>query len=286
MQASLIQCARWIAAADGLLITAGAGMGVDSGLVDFRGKEGFWRAYPALAAAGIAFDRLANPKAFLADPELAWGFYGHRLALYRRTVPHDGFRVLCDIAGRLAHGAFVFTSNVDGLFQKAGFADARICECHGSIHWLQCMANCDAEVWRADRFLPTVDETRCRLTSPLPRCPACGSVARPSILMFNDCDWLDDRASGQTERMRLWLRDVERLVVVEIGAGQSIPTVRRCGYQQRGPLIRINPGEAALSAGREGVSLAMGGLEALRAIEAALRESGFFGDGAERSEAS
>ena len=26
-------------------------MGVDSGLPDFRGREGFWRAYPPLAAA-------------------------------------------------------------------------------------------------------------------------------------------------------------------------------------------------------------------------------------------
>ena len=38
---------------DGLLITAGAGMGVDSGLPDFRGREGFWQAYPALAQAGL-----------------------------------------------------------------------------------------------------------------------------------------------------------------------------------------------------------------------------------------
>lgn len=29
-----------------LLFSAGAGMGVDSGLPDFRGDEGFWRAYP------------------------------------------------------------------------------------------------------------------------------------------------------------------------------------------------------------------------------------------------
>jgi NAD-dependent SIR2 family protein deacetylase len=34
--------------ADGLLITAGAGMGVDSGLPDFRCENGFWRAYPSL----------------------------------------------------------------------------------------------------------------------------------------------------------------------------------------------------------------------------------------------
>ena len=32
--------------AEAILITAGAGMGVDSGLPDFRGNEGFWNAYP------------------------------------------------------------------------------------------------------------------------------------------------------------------------------------------------------------------------------------------------
>ena len=38
-----------IRTAEALLICAGAGMGVDSGLPDFRGPEGFWRAYPAAA---------------------------------------------------------------------------------------------------------------------------------------------------------------------------------------------------------------------------------------------
>lgn len=47
--------------ADGLLITAGAGMGVDSGLPDFRGDEGFWKAYPALRQAGINFQTIASP---------------------------------------------------------------------------------------------------------------------------------------------------------------------------------------------------------------------------------
>ena len=45
--------AELIADADALLITAGAGMGVDSGLPDFRGAEGFWRAYPALGRRGL-----------------------------------------------------------------------------------------------------------------------------------------------------------------------------------------------------------------------------------------
>ena len=37
--------ARAVAGAEAILITAGAGMGVDSGLPDFRGTLGFWRAF-------------------------------------------------------------------------------------------------------------------------------------------------------------------------------------------------------------------------------------------------
>ncbi len=39
------QAAQAIQEADAIIILAGAGMGVDSGLPDFRGKEGFWKAY-------------------------------------------------------------------------------------------------------------------------------------------------------------------------------------------------------------------------------------------------
>ena len=76
--------------ADALLIGAGAGMGVDSGLPDFRGPEGFWRAYPAFR--GRRFEEVSNPVWFQRDPEQAWGFFGHRLNLYRATAPHAGFR--------------------------------------------------------------------------------------------------------------------------------------------------------------------------------------------------
>ena len=47
LNADFIRCARLIAEADGLLVTAGAGLGVDSGLPVFRGNEGMWQAYPA-----------------------------------------------------------------------------------------------------------------------------------------------------------------------------------------------------------------------------------------------
>lgn len=270
------EAARLIAAADGLMITAGAGMGVDSGLPDFRGNTGFWRAYPALAAARIAFEEIASPDAFVRNPALAWGFYGHRLTLYRRTRPHEGFAQLKAIAAALPKGGFVFTSNVDGQFQQAGFDPAQICEVHGSIHHLQCMDGCGEAIVSADGFTPEVDEAACRLCSPLPRCPHCHGLMRPNVLMFGDWGWLGQRTMAQRERLDAWLAQVSRPVVVEIGAGSHVPTVRWFGESLGEPIIRINPTEAEIP-GR-GVSLALGGLEALDGICGALIAQGFLPD--------
>ena len=156
----LKQAAEAIRSAEGLVITAGAGMGGDSGLPDFRGKEGFWGAYPPFAKLGLSFEELANPVWFERDPAVAWGFYGHRFELYRRTTPHEGFAVLRRWAAGKDHGCFVFTSNVDGHFQKAGFAPERVVECHGSIHHLQCADSCtEGDVLKAQITGGTSDTT-------------------------------------------------------------------------------------------------------------------------------
>lgn len=267
------RCAVLIGQADGLLITAGAGMGVDSGLPDFRGREGFWRAYPALGRARIDFMDIATPQAFRDQPALAWGFYGHRLALYRRVTPHEGFRLLREIAAALEHGAFVFTSNVDGHFQKAGFAADRVHECHGSIHHLQCLDCCTDEYWSADAFIPQVDERRCLLTGELPRCPHCGGLARPNVLMFGDWEWLSGRSDRQAAALRRWLNTVRRPVVIEIGAGTAVPTVRRFGERLGVPLIRINVAEPAVARAQD-IGVAAGARDTLRGIHAALRAQG------------
>ena len=167
----LQRAARALATADALLIGAGAGMGVDSGLPDFRGDGGFWRAYPPYARLGLGFVALANPRWFATDPELAWGFYGHRLNLYRATPPHAGFQALRRWAGRLPHGAFVFTSNVDGHFQRAGFGPERVVEVHGALDWLQCLRGCAGGPSRVDAAAAhpvAVDEATMRARAPLP----------------------------------------------------------------------------------------------------------------------
>ncbi len=258
--------------AGALLVCAGAGMGVDSGLPDFRGDKGFWKAYPPYQRLGLGFINMANPAWFAQDPAMGWGFYGHRLQLYRDTVPHRGFEILRAWGEQMSGGCFVFTSNVDGQFQKAGFARDNIEECHGSIHHLQCARPCCDDIWSADGTTVEVEmETMCA-AEPHPACPSCGALARPNILMFGDGGWLDERTGAQGRRQRQWLDDraQDGLVIVECGAGTGVPTVR---YESEfvvnrhdATLIRINVREPEVPAGQIGIS--MGAREALERIDA------------------
>ncbi|MFD9736948.1 NAD-dependent deacetylase [Umezawaea sp. NPDC059074] len=257
----LEQAAELLARADAVLICAGAGMGVDSGLPDFRGDQGFWQAYPPYERLGLSFVELADPVHFADDPGLAWGFYGHRMHLYRDTVPHVGFDLLRGWGAEQR----VFTSNVDGQFQRAGFVD--VAEVHGSIHHLQCVEPCSEDIWAADSLSVVVDVETMRAVGPLPRCRNCGGLARPNILMFGDYGWVGARSQVALDSLAAWRRGLrgKSLVVVEIGAGSAIPTVRRqaeLASAARGALIRINPREPEVRHGR-GVSLAMGAAEAL-----------------------
>jgi len=259
----LASAAAALRAADALLITAGAGMGVDSGLPDFRGPQGFWRAYPALARLGLRFEEVAQPGWFRRAPQLGWAFYGHRMNLYRATTPHAGFGQLLALGRSKPLGYFVFTSNVDGHFQKAGFDPERIVECHGSLNHLQCCEPCGEEIWDATGVVVTVNEETFQAQPPLPKCARCHGLARPNVLMFGDATWNPQRSQAQEARLHHWLARLKegqsKVAIVELGAGTTVPSVR---FFSEGAvrdldakLIRINPREAEVPPGEIGLPL-------------------------------
>jgi len=261
-----------IGRAEVLLIVAGAGMGVDSGLPDFRGERGFWNAYPMYERLGISFVGAANPAHFHDDPAFGWGFYGHRAHLYRETEPHEGFRILKRWIDRFGLGHFVVTSNVDGQFQKAGFEEDRVLEVHGSIHHLQCLAPCSGAIWPNREEIPVDHRTMRALR--IPRCGRCGGVARPNVLMFGDSSWLCERTDGQGRLFEAFLDENggRPAAVVEMGAGTAIPTMRalseRLGRRRGVTVVRINPREPWIDAPH--LSIPEGALAALTAIDALL----------------
>jgi len=186
-------------------------------------------------------------------------------------------------------GYFVFTSNVDGQFQRAGFAADRIVECHGSIQYLQCATPCNEAIWAVGKTRVSVDDATFLASEPFPRCPVCGGLARPNILMFGDAAWIDRRSSEQEDSFADWLQGLGRakfgqakfgrvksgeveigtakfggksggakLVVVELGAGTAVPSVRmtseKAARHLAGKLIRINVREAQVPEGHIGIA--------------------------------
>ncbi|MBF4101920.1 NAD-dependent deacetylase [Mannheimia haemolytica] len=61
--------AELIRNADGILITAGAGMSVDSGLPDFRSVGGLWNSTHRSKNLILQFMQIATPLAYQERPE-------------------------------------------------------------------------------------------------------------------------------------------------------------------------------------------------------------------------
>jgi NAD-dependent SIR2 family protein deacetylase len=266
------KAAEAIRSAKAMVVTSGAGMGVDSGLPDFRGDQGFWNAYPMYEHLGINFIGAANPANFEGDPAFGWGFYGHRTNLYRETEPHCGFQILQDWAAEFGQDSFVVTSNVDGQFQKAGYREDQVLEVHGSIHHLQCLSPCSNDIWENNETIPVDFDTM--RAQEVPLCRHCNRPARPNILMFGDYSWLSGRTHGQEMCLDSFLaqHQHESIVVIEMGAGTAIPTIRymseQIGHSSDSTVIRINPREAHISGGH--ISLPCGAVEGLEGIDSFL----------------
>jgi len=278
LQEDLLLAAKAIKGATALLLTSGAGLGVDSGLPDFRGPEGFWKAYPPMKKLGLQFPMMSNPKWFGTDPAFAWGFWGHRYKLYTSAAPHEGYDIMLRLAQKMEHEYFVFTSNVDGHWIKSGTPPEKVFECHGSIHYLQCVNEC-SDIWPSSESLGglIVDESSFRAQAPLPCCKSCSSLARPNVVMFDDFTVLHKRLDQQVTNYKKWVKSLKesksvKLVVIEIGAGEAVPTVRyqseMMADQFSGQLIRINPRDTKIPhiSGGPHISIPMGGMNAMKKI--------------------
>eukprot|EP01130_Rhizamoeba_saxonica_P016762 TRINITY_DN7812_c0_g1_i1.p1 TRINITY_DN7812_c0_g1~~TRINITY_DN7812_c0_g1_i1.p1 ORF type:complete len:427 (+),score=85.17 TRINITY_DN7812_c0_g1_i1:95-1282(+) len=270
-----------IAKSNAILIVAGAGIGVDSGLPDYRGPSGFWRAYPNLKKTGLSLEEMSHPDWFEENPCAAWGFYAHRCNLYHSADPHQGFFILKEWATKTP--SFIFTSNIDSQFQKAGFAEDVIYEAHGSLGYLQCTDEDCKIVWKQDVNLDINEDLVVVDKNMLPKCPQCGNLARPNVSMFGDNNftWQHSRAKGQKEKFLTWISNIcgplseeptsdkPVLTIVEIGCGTTIHSLRTevellCTRSDI-DLIRINPGDFQVTS-KSHVSIGMGSLASLVSI--------------------
>jgi NAD-dependent deacetylase len=227
------------------VVLTGAGVSTESGIPDFRSAGGIWERFDPYEVASI--------DAFRRDPARVWEFYGLRLDVLRDARPNAAHSALAALEARGLVEA-VITQNVDRLHREAGSRD--VIEVHGTI---------------GEGVCPSCSHRRenVRELLPLPRCPDCGEVLKPAVVMFGELlpEAAIDRATALAQRAGLLLVVGTSLEVWPV-AGLPDETL-----QHGGKLAIVNRDPTPYDNHAALVVHASAG-ETLAAVQAALDETG------------
>jgi NAD-dependent protein deacetylase/lipoamidase len=164
----LTRAAEWLANAERVLVSTGAGMSRESGIPTFRDAlEGLWARYDP--------QELATELGFRRNPRRVWSWYAARRRTIAQAVPHAGYHALVEMESALP-SLTVVTQNIDGLHALAGSRD--VVELHGSIRRAKCLD-------RHHPFTGPVPDDGAEESDP-PPCPVCGSPLRPDVVWFGE----------------------------------------------------------------------------------------------------
>jgi len=296
------KAAQAIKKANFLLIGAGAGMSADAGLPVFAAIN----QQDIFQKLGLSYDQVCSPTTLVKDPALFYGFELGSLVKYKKTPPHEGYSILkswhdqiidrnkdvieklqslqksnstqTHTSPTLPRNNFVVTSNVDGHFERVGFASSEVSQIHGTLHKFQCAGvpntgkqsfllfsrgPCCNDLWDAPtEDLFQIDESTMRCTfndgNSYVKCKFCkDGVGKPNIYLFGDGKGFVEHPeivkyhtySTWKESVLQLLKENKdlRVVVIEIGSGLRVPSIRkRCeefygSCPSQCEFIRINP---------------------------------------------
>ncbi|MDP9792274.1 NAD-dependent deacetylase [Catenuloplanes nepalensis] len=170
----------WAQHVSRVAVLTGAGVSTASGIPDYRGPEGVWTRDPSLAEA-FTYDRFIGDAAVR---ERFWRTYSDHAAW--GAEPNAAHRAIASL-DRPGLAVRVLTQNIDGLQQRAGLAERKVLELHGTMHRTDCTG--------CRRSLPTA-EVRARVAAGEtdPRCAECGAVLKLGTVLFGE--ELDARLLG------------------------------------------------------------------------------------------
>ncbi len=143
----------------------GAGVSTESGIPDFRSKDGLYNQkykYPP--------EEILSHTFFMNNTEEFYKFYKDKMnsLKYKPNITHIKLAEL-EKTGKLKA---VVTQNIDGLHQKAG--SKNVLELHGSVHRNYCM--------KCGRFYNAEFVFN---SEGVPKC-SCGGIVKPDVVLYEE----------------------------------------------------------------------------------------------------
>jgi len=166
-----------------IVILTGAGVSAASGIKPFRGAEARFEDWNAITRS--------SAELLDTDPGAVWQLYGSMRTEAALAKPNPAHYALAKLENSMPPGAgfTLITQNIDRLHEAAG--SKNIVKLHGDAFVTRC-SNQDCDLEPFEDFNSYED-------TEVPRCPNCGSVLRPGIVLFNeripvDEQWLSKQA--------------------------------------------------------------------------------------------
>lgn len=156
---------KMINSANNIVFFGGAGVSTDSGIKDFRSKDGLYNEKykypPEFMLSRDCFNNLTKD---------FYDFYKNKMNCLdiAPNITHKYLKKLEDV-GKLKA---IITQNIDGLHQKAG--SKVIYELHGTIYKNNCM-KCNKE-YGAEYIFNSKN---------IPKC-SCGGIIKPSVVLYGE----------------------------------------------------------------------------------------------------
>jgi len=141
----------------------GAGISTESGIPDFRSKNGIWSKYD--------INEYGYLDSFLRNPAKVWKMLAEMILSFGKVEPNPAHYALAELE-KMGLLKAVITQNIDGLHQKAG--SKKVIEFHGSFNTLTCL-NCGKKYSKEEIDLKNLP----------PRC-SCSGILKPDIVFFGE----------------------------------------------------------------------------------------------------
>lgn len=198
----------WMEESRHTVILTGAGMSTESGLADFRSKEGLWKKIDPMKLASI--DSLRDNYDHFHE------FYKMRMESLGHVKPHEGYDILADWERRGLVQSII-TQNVDDFHLLAG--NKRVYRIHGSLNQYRC-GDCGHAAEKTD----FMDKKACN---------KCGGNLRPGVVLFGE--------SLPGEELERAIEEMERAdLVLVIGTSLRVYPVSNLPNLTRGKKVYIN----------------------------------------------
>jgi NAD-dependent deacetylase len=205
-----------------VLFITGAGLSADSGLPTYRGTGGLYADRDP--EENVPIEKLLSRETFETRPALTWKYLVQIERACRDARPNRGHEVIAEMEARFDR-VWVLTQNVDGFHRRAG--SRNVIDIHGDLHRIRCV-RC--------AFARTVEDYS-GFEIP-PRCPECGGLIRPDVVLFGELLPAGPLATYRAETAR-GFDLVFSIGTTSVFSYVAAPVLD--AYHLRKPSVEINP---------------------------------------------